>query len=51
MYEPEKENPPGEAMGAASCSFVDENGELADQVTCTHCGAPGEALRGKTAKN
>lgn len=47
VYDPEKENPPGEVTGGAKCAFVDENGELMDTFTCKQCGAMKEAFKEK----
>jgi rubredoxin len=45
IYDPEKENPPGEAAGAARCFCVDEKGDIKDGSACTKCGASGDVFK------
>lgn len=39
VYDPQKENPPGESIGAARCGFAGDGAEPDDDFSCMQCGA------------
>ncbi|MHB8917761.1 MAG: rubredoxin [Desulfocucumaceae bacterium] len=45
VYDPQKENPPGESVGAARCGFTGDEAGPDDGFSCMQCGAGKEEFR------